>query len=129
MNLLCTATPVEDDDGSWLLEKIDLSRIDDWPVSLQQQARDLFKRYSHAFSKDDLDLGRAKMVKNYIKLTDPIPFKERYRGIPPQLYNEVREHLQEMLRLGAIRKVRVKTNLPEPKKSIRGNTHLIVLLL
>ena len=30
----CTATPVEDDDGSWLLEKIDLSGIDDWPVSL-----------------------------------------------------------------------------------------------
>ena len=30
----CTATPVEDNDGSWLLEKIDLSGIDDWPVSL-----------------------------------------------------------------------------------------------
>ena len=55
-------------------------------------------------SVNDLDLGRAKMVKHYIKLTDPIPFKERYRRIPPQLYNEVREHLQEMLRLGAIRK-------------------------
>ena len=100
----CTATPVEDDDGSWLLEKLDLSGINDWTVSLQQQARDLFKRYSHTFSKDDLDLGRAKMVKHYIKLTDPIPFKERYRRIPPQLYNEVREHLQEMLRLGTIRK-------------------------
>ena len=98
----CTATPVEDDDGAWLLEKIDLSRIDDWPVLLQQQVRDLFKRYSHAFRKDDL--GTAKMVKHYIKLTDPIPFKERYRRIPPQLYDEVREHLQEMLRLGAIRK-------------------------
>ena len=100
----CIATPVKDDDGSWLLEKFDLSGINDWTVSLQQQVRDLFKRYSHAFSKDDLDLGRAKMVKHYIKLTDPIPFKERYRRIPPQLYNEVREHLQEMLRLGAFRK-------------------------
>ena len=65
----CTATPVEDDDGSWLLEKLDLSGINDWTVSLQQQAKDLFKRYSHTFSKDDLDLGRAKMVKHYIKLT------------------------------------------------------------
>ena len=44
------------------------------------------------------------MVKHYIKLTDPIPFKERYRRIPPQLYDEAREYLQEMLRLGAIRK-------------------------
>ena len=100
----CTATLVEDYDGSWLLEKIDLFGIDDWPVSMQQQARELFKRYSHALSKDDLDLGRAKMVKHYIKLTDPIPFKERYRRIPPQLYDDIREHLQEMLRLGAIRK-------------------------
>ena len=80
----CTATPVEDDDDSWLLEKIDLSGIDDWPVSLQQQARDLFKRYSHAFSKDDLDLGRAKMVKHYIKLSDPIPSR---RGTGGYLHN------------------------------------------
>ena len=51
-----------------------------------------------------MDLGRAANVKHHIILTDPIPFKERYRRIPPQLYEEVRNHLQEMLKLGAIRK-------------------------
>ena len=51
-----------------------------------------------------MDLGRAANVKHHIILTDPIPFKERYRRIPPQLYDEVRNHLQEMLRLGAIRR-------------------------
>ena len=44
-----------------------------------------------------MDLGRAANVKHHIILTDPIPFKERYRRIPPQLYDEVRNHLQEML--------------------------------
>ena len=51
-----------------------------------------------------MDLGRAANVKHHIILTDPIPLKERYRRIPPQLYDEVRNHLQEMLRLGAIRR-------------------------
>ena len=51
-----------------------------------------------------MDLGRAANVKHHIILTGPIPYKERYRRIPPQLYDEVRNHLQEMLRLGAIRR-------------------------
>ena len=61
-------------------------------------------KYHTTFSKDDVDLGRATSVKHHIVLTDPIPFKERYRRIPPQLYDEVKAHLQDMLRLGAIRK-------------------------
>ena len=51
-----------------------------------------------------MDLGRAANVNHHIILRDPIPFKERYRRIPLQLYDEVRNHLQEMLRLGAIRR-------------------------
>ena len=42
-------------------------------------------------------------MKHYIKLTDPVPFKESYRRIPPQMYDEVKSHIQEMLDLGAIR--------------------------
>ena len=63
----------------------------------------MFTEYQDTFSKTDIDLGRAANVKHHIILTDPIPFKERYRRIPPQLCGEVRNHLQEMLELGAIR--------------------------
>ena len=42
-------------------------------------------------------------MKYTIKVTDSIPFKERYRRIPPSQYEAVRKHLQEMLDLGAIR--------------------------
>ena len=55
------------------------------------------------FSKNDLDLGKTDKVKYKIKLTDPVPFKERHRKIPPSQYEEVRKHLQEMLDIGAIR--------------------------
>ena len=52
------------------------------------------------FSKKDLDLGKCNILKHNIKITDPQPFKERYRRIPPHLKN----HLQEMVEVGAIRK-------------------------
>ena len=47
-------------------------------------------------------MGRTNLIKHHIKLTDPIPFKEAYRRIPPQIYDEVKAHIQEMLDLGAI---------------------------
>ena len=93
----------EQDDGSWILNLIDLSGIKDWPEKLQQDAKDMLKRNAQVFSKDDMDMGRTNLVKHHIKLTDPAPFKEAYRRIPPQMYDEVKAHIQEMLDLGAIR--------------------------
>ena len=48
-------------------------------------------------------MGKTNLVKHNIILTDPIPFKEKYRTIPPQMFSEVKAHLKEMLDLGAIR--------------------------
>ena len=90
------------DNGEWLLEKIDLSGLETWPEHLQDQAKALLKSHASLFSKHDLDMGRTSLVKHKIVLTDPVPFKEKYRRIPPQLYEEVRAHLKEMLDLGAI---------------------------
>ena len=55
------------------------------------------------FSKNDLNLGKTDKVQYTIKVTDPVPFKERYRRILPSQYEAVRKHLQEILDLGAIR--------------------------
>ena len=93
----------EEDDGSWILDLIDLSGIENWPEHLQIEAKEMLKRNAKTFSKDDLDMGRTNLVKHHIKLTDPVPFKEAYKRIPPQMYDEVKAHIQEMLDLGAIR--------------------------
>ena len=93
----------DQDDGSWILDLIDLSGIKDWPEQLQHDTREMLKRNAKVFSKDDMDIGRTNLVKHHIKLTDPAPFKEAYRRIPPQMYDEVKTHIQEMLDLGAIR--------------------------
>ena len=95
-------TSVEDD-GSWILDLIDLSGLENWPEKLQLEAKEMLKRNAKVFSKDNMDMGRTNLVKHHIKLTDPVPVKEAYRRIPPQMYDEVKTHLQEMLDLGAIR--------------------------
>ena len=92
-----------EDDGSWIFNLIDLSGLENWPEKLQHKAKEMLKRNAKVFSKDDMDMGRTNLVKHHIKLTDPVPFKEAYRRIPPQMYDEVKTHLQEMLDLGAIR--------------------------
>ena len=46
------------------------------------------------------------MVKHKITLNDNKPFKLPYRRIPPSMYEEVRQHLKEMLDCGAISKTK-----------------------
>lgn len=65
---------------------------------------EVLNRWKHIFSTSFTDIGRTDLVKHEIKLTDNIPVKEPYRRIPPGMYEEVRQHLKEMLEAGAIRK-------------------------
>ena len=44
------------------------------------------------------------MVKHKIKLDNYTPFKERYQCTPPNLFDEVKNHPQEMIEIDAIRK-------------------------
>ena len=93
----------EEDDGSWILDLIHLAGLESWPEHLKTEAKEMLKRNAKTFSKNDLDMGRTNLVKHHTKLTDPVPFKEAHRRIPPQMCDEVKAHIQEMLDLGAIR--------------------------
>ena len=63
----------------------------------------VLRKWQDVFSKGPTDLGCTNLVEHEIKLKDETPFKETYRRIPPSLIQEVREHLKEMLDIGAIR--------------------------
>ena len=67
------------------------------------EAVDLLERWKGIFSSGFTDLGCTSLVKHEIRLTDPSPFKDPYRRIPPGMFEEVREHLKDMLAAGAIR--------------------------
>ena len=90
--------------GSWILDQLNLKGLKSWSGEQQQSAKDLLVDSVDIFAKTDLDLGKCNTIKHAIKITDPQPFKERYRGIPPHLFDEVKKHLQEMIEVGAIRK-------------------------
>ena len=88
----------------WVLEALDLQGLKEWLESEQRQVRELLLKWEHLFAHSDLDLGKTALIKHKIPLTEQTPFKERYRHIPPHMYNDVRAHIQEMLEIGAIHK-------------------------
>ena len=87
-----------------LFEKLDLKGIEDWLETEQAEVHELMTEYQHLFALSDLELGCTSLVKHRINVNNPVPLKERYQRIPPQEFDEIRNHLQEMLKVGATRK-------------------------
>lgn len=69
----------------------------------ESKVKQLLLKWKPLFSLSDTDLGRTNKVEHKINLSDPTPFKERHRRIPPHLYDEVKTHIQEMLDAQVIR--------------------------
>ena len=61
-------------------------------------------RHVGAFSLGDDDLGYIDNVKHGIPLTDETPIRILHRQVPPNLQQEVRQHLESWMRQGIIRK-------------------------
>ena len=97
-------TEIKKEDDPCILDQLGLGEINTWSEEQQHAARKLLCDYTETFSKNDLDLGKCNILKHNIQLTDQQPFKERYRKIPPHLFEEVKQHLQAMVEVGAIRR-------------------------
>ena len=69
-----------------------------------EEAQQLFHEFAHIFALESTDMGHTSMVKHKISLDNYTPFKERYCRIPPHWFDEVKNHLKEMIEVGAIRK-------------------------
>lgn len=65
--------------------------------------RALLWKWRGAFARGEADLGRTTVVKHRIEMTDPAPFKQRYRRIPPAMVEEVRLHIKQLMDSGVIR--------------------------
>ena len=90
------------------VEKVQLPEginIDDAGITEKQkdQLTQFLSGWKDIFSKDAKDLGKCDLTKHQINLSDNTPFKEPARRIPPALFEEVREHLREMIEAGAIK--------------------------
>ena len=87
-----------------LFSKLDLKSIQDWTEEEQGNVKQLLTEYNDIFALSSMELGKTDIVKHTIKVTNLVPFKERYRRIPPHQFEEVRKHLKEMEEIGAIRR-------------------------
>ena len=96
--------PYRGKEGTWVLDQLNLEGLNSWISEQQQSAKGLLVEFADVFSQNDLDLGKCNILKHDIKINDPQPFKERYRRIPPHLYEEVKNHLQEMVEVGTLRR-------------------------
>ena len=87
-----------------LFNKIDLTGAQGWDPALIEEAQQLFHEFAHIFALESIDMGHTSMVKHKIRLDNYTPFKERYHRIPPHLFDEAKNHMKEMIEVGAIHK-------------------------
>ena len=87
-----------------LLDKLDLSGLEAWPMEQAEKACGLLREYHDIFSLEKHDMGHTKVTKHKIVLKDlgTPPFKEHFHRIPPPQLDEVREHLKLMLDAGVV---------------------------
>ena len=73
-------------------------------------------KYHDIFTLEDGKMGCTEATEHKIKVTDPKPFKERPRNIPLGLLEEMEDHQDHMLDVGAIK----------PSKSAWSNAVVLV---
>ena len=71
--------------------------------TVRSQLDEFLVEHLQDFSLHDLDLGHTTLNPHSINMIDPKPWKEKPRRIPPNLYEEVRQHLKLMVDMGVIR--------------------------
>ena len=77
-----------------LFEELDLSSLESWPPELVAATQTLLAEYHDVFSPEPSELGCTHSTTHVIKVTDDMPFKERFRWILLLLVEEVHTHLQ-----------------------------------
>ena len=80
---------------------IDLSHL---TKDQQEAVRKVLREECAVFAKDENDKGNATDLKLKINLSNDTPVKKSYRSIPPPLYKEVKEYLENLLVNGWIQR-------------------------
>ncbi len=85
------------------------NKVWDPPVNLnhltseqQTVVKQMLREESGAFARHKDEVGFIKNLKMDIKLTDDIPVAKTYNAIPRPLYDEVKNHIQDLLNKGFI---------------------------
>ena len=99
-----------------LFEKLEPLGLESWMEENKDKALILLAEYHNIFMLEDGEMGCTEASGHKIKVMDFRPFKERLRNIPSGLPDEVKERLDHILDVGAIK----------PSKSAWSNAVVLV---
>ena len=99
-----------------MFKKLELSGLESWTEENKERAMDLLAKYHDIFTLEDREMGFTEATEQKIEVTDLKPFKERPRNILSGLLDEVKDHLDHMLDVAAIK----------PSKSAWRNAVILV---
>ena len=86
-----------------LFKKLELSGLESSMEENKERALNLLAKYHDIFALKDGEMGCTEAAKHKIEVTDSKPSKERPRNNPSGLLEEVKDHLDHMLDVGAIK--------------------------
>ena len=84
-----------------LFEKVGGFSLESWTEENKERALNIFAEYHDIFALEDGEIGCTEAAEHKIEVTDQKLFKERPRNIPSGLLEEVKDHLDHMLDVGA----------------------------
>lgn len=71
--------------------------------AVRQRLNEFLLESESDFTKHDLDLGKTSVRRHALEMVNPVPWKDKTWRIPPSLYDEVKQHLRQMIDLEVIR--------------------------
>ena len=78
--------------------------ISDFPGTEEERRRleELLVRFSDVFHQEGEPLGMTPTITHRITMEDPSPITQPYRRVPPYLWEELKNHIQDLLQKGII---------------------------
>lgn len=65
--------------------------------------RDVLAKYQDVFSKSDSDFGYTTSVNHSIPIGDAPPIKQWHRRVPPQVFQQFKKHIQDLVSQGVLK--------------------------
>ena len=94
------------EENSSLKKSIDSIQLDGLSPSEQDKVRKMLWEERNAFADED-EIGCAQELVMEINSEDEVPVQKTYNSIPRHLYQAVKEHVQDLLNKGWIKKIKV----------------------
>ncbi len=96
-------TTPDDVNSNQFLEQFDLTYLESHAAAEEvDEVKQMIVKWQHVFSKNAMDLGKTSVLKHRIDVQDEVPVKEKARRIPPNMVDELRDHIQQLHSMGVI---------------------------